>query len=306
MRYTTNATNGYPSPPSPAGAPAIAIMPRWSTAIAFDASTGAEALAAHNAAAGADVAQRAPSLEALLAREAERVLAEGFLPLRADGYMFHQANMRVAGSGITAAAASGSGSGSSLLMAWADAALARLSALVDWPVISLKLDDLKAAFLEREARDACRLRYRLSVSRGAGAVTAVTVVSSAPAAAGGGAVCAAPLMLRGGVALEALPPPPAPAPAPAAAASARGSARGLGAAEDAAADAADATAAAAAAAAAAAVTVAPDQSGGGARTLLVSLPPGGAVTLRVSAGALPWPFGAAGGAARSRQRQRQA
>lgn len=37
----------------------------------------------------------------------------------------------------------GSGGSGSLLMMWAEAVLNRLTALVDWPVRSLKLEDLK-------------------------------------------------------------------------------------------------------------------------------------------------------------------
>jgi hypothetical protein len=72
-------------------------------------------------------------------------------------------------------------------MAWVEAVLAELHAFVTWPVISLKLDDLYAEFKAREARDACRLSYRLTVGSD-GAVAAVTVAS-------GGGACVAPLMV---------------------------------------------------------------------------------------------------------------
>lgn len=49
----------------------------------------------------------------------------------------------------------GSGGAGSLLMMWTEAVLSRLIALVDWPVTSVKLDDLAQIFVQREARDAC-------------------------------------------------------------------------------------------------------------------------------------------------------
>jgi hypothetical protein len=192
MLYTTEAANGYPSGP---GTYAVAIMPRWATSIAFSASTMQEALDTYNS-EQASPAARLPSFDALIAKEADRVVNDALLALRHDGHMFHQANLRTLGSG-------GSGGGS-LLSMWADAALGRLSAVVDWPVRSLKLEELSKEYLRREARDACALEYRLTVDRARGAVTAVAVRSGAPAPGGNGTAaappappCAAPLMLRG-------------------------------------------------------------------------------------------------------------
>lgn len=188
MLYTTDSTNGYPSAALGDG-PAIAIMPRWSTALSFSASTVQEALDSYNSNAASG--QQVASIEDLLWREADRVVREGLLSLRYDGFMFHQANMRVSGSG---------GRGS-LLMMWTDAVLYQLTSVVDWPVISYKLDDLSRLFASRQARDACRLSYRLSIRRGVG-VHSVTVTSGAAAGAGGGADCPAPLLVRRGVHLE--------------------------------------------------------------------------------------------------------
>jgi hypothetical protein len=62
--------------------------------------------------------------------------------------------------------------------------------------------------MRRRNRDACRLSYRLNVSRALGAVTAVAVAAAGAPAGGGaaggapaaaGAACAAPLLVPGGV-----------------------------------------------------------------------------------------------------------
>jgi len=194
------ATNGYPAP----GGYAIAILPRWATGITYTASTLQEALYQSNqdAAAAAPSARVAPmSSEALLRSEATRVVRDALLPLRADPHMFHQANLRVLGSG----------GGGSLVMMWVEAVTNALAAIVEWPVRSLKLDDLSQLYLERQARADCKLTYRLVVGRGgggsggsSGALQAVTVSSGAAAggAGGAGAMCTAPLLMRPGVDLE--------------------------------------------------------------------------------------------------------
>ncbi|KAI8471158.1 MAG: hypothetical protein J3K34DRAFT_520782 [Monoraphidium minutum] len=187
VTWTNEAANGFPYQ---SGQYAIAILPRWATAVAYSASTTADALAAYNAGLSPGDGGPATTFEALMGREADRVLREALMVLRHDGHMFHQANMRVAGSG---------GAGS-LLMMWAEYALARLIALVDWPVTSLKLDDQAALFLQREARDACRLSYLLGIDPASG--TVVSVTASAAGAPAGGGECAAPLILRDGVSLD--------------------------------------------------------------------------------------------------------
>jgi hypothetical protein len=97
-----------------------------------------------------------------------------------------------------------------MAMRWIEAVLSKVAAVVTWPIRSLSLDGLGAAFKAREARDACGLTYTLEVARpsapgGPGAVTAVTV------AAGAGAGCVAPLIAApggsiSGAALDAADP----------------------------------------------------------------------------------------------------
>lgn len=185
--YTTSLINGFPQP----GGQALAIIPRWSTAIAYSVSTLDEALEVYNA--EVTPPERVASPSALMQKEGSRVAREGLLSLRADSHMFHQANMRVEGSG---------GAGS-LLMLWAEAALDQFSSVVSWPVKSLKLDDLTQHFVRREARDACGLRYKLTINRVTGGVTGVTVTSKPSEGGGGGKrYCLAPLMVRDGAGLD--------------------------------------------------------------------------------------------------------
>jgi len=80
----------------------------------------------------------------------------------------------------------------SLAIRWIEAVLDELQRVVAWPVKSLKLDDLMAAYKTREQRDACRLSYQLLIGADA------TIQSVTSASAGG--ACAAPVMVPDGAA----------------------------------------------------------------------------------------------------------
>jgi hypothetical protein len=97
--------------------------------------------------------------------------------------MFHQANMRVDPA-----------TGKSLVMLWVDAVAAAAAARVNWPVRSMSVDGLMAAYQAREARDKCVLSYRLAVGQGGG-LDAITVSGKGPS----GTACVAPLMAPDGV-----------------------------------------------------------------------------------------------------------
>jgi hypothetical protein len=84
------------------------------------------------------------------------------LSLQADPYMFHQANMRVIDmpqrniGPYTAKM--------SLVTTWVETVTQELGRLTDWPITSLKLDDIARYFLNRKAVDDCnpRLSYGFS------------------------------------------------------------------------------------------------------------------------------------------------
>lgn len=97
-------------------------------------------------------------------------------------FLQHQANLGIL-----------DGSGKSLIMRWVEAVTSELQRYANWPIRSLKLDDLMASYQEREFRDACLLSYSMEVAADSGAVQAVTVSS----AAANGTSCLAPLMLGG-------------------------------------------------------------------------------------------------------------
>ncbi|KAI8465295.1 MAG: hypothetical protein J3K34DRAFT_461466 [Monoraphidium minutum] len=179
MLSTTAAANGYDG---------FSILPRWATEIYFNCSTVQQNLDLYN---HIYAPQLGPStFDQVLDREAARVLGN-ILALRKDPHMMHQANLRVEGGSTTDFTV-----GSSLLMRWVERVLSRLTGWVTWPVRSLKLDDLMAAYSARAARDACALSYRLEVATtgpNAGRVVAVSVAS-------GGGGCGAPFIAGGAAA----------------------------------------------------------------------------------------------------------
>ncbi|KAI8474659.1 MAG: hypothetical protein J3K34DRAFT_465487 [Monoraphidium minutum] len=170
MLYSTLAANGHDG---------FAILPRFATQVYYNSSTAGQNSRLYNRLYQSYFG--APSSIAdIMRREAQRVVREGLLKLRKDPYMMHQANLARF-------------DGISLLQRWTQQVAAEFNRFATWPVTSLKLDDLKAAFEDRQARDACALSYALDVSP-TGAVDGVVVTSAAPP----GGTCAAPLLLPGG------------------------------------------------------------------------------------------------------------
>jgi hypothetical protein len=135
-------------------------------------------------------------------------------------------------------------------MMWAEAVLTQLTSFVNWPVDSVKLDDLSQLYVRRQSRDDCKLSYSLGVSRKDQAVKSVTL-TAAGAPGAGGQWCSAPLIVRPGV------------------------------------DLIDDGAGGAAASGAANSRAAAATAGDGARNVIARVPPKGSVTMRVS-GDIPW------------------
>lgn len=82
--------------------------------------------------------------------------------LHADPYMFHQANMRVVD--MPERTVGNYTARMSLVTAWVETITQELMRLTDWPIVSLKHDDIAQYFLNRMALDACnpQLSYGFS------------------------------------------------------------------------------------------------------------------------------------------------
>lgn len=85
--------------------------------------------------------------------------------------MFHQANLRVADVGPTTI--NGVTKARSLYMMWAETIGAQITALVNWPLVALKLDDLVQVFLDRMTKDLCNPTTQLIFNTGGTTPTVV-------------------------------------------------------------------------------------------------------------------------------------
>ncbi|KAF4634374.1 hypothetical protein G7Y89_g3745 [Cudoniella acicularis] len=106
------------------------------------------------------------------------------LALRHDPFMFHQANLRWEGQNKTTI--NGVYGQYSMLQMWVETVVTEVTRLVQWPILSLKHDDIAAAFRERATRDACG--YSLSWNFSNQTITSVTV--SAPSVSD---ICSVPI-----------------------------------------------------------------------------------------------------------------
>jgi hypothetical protein len=169
LLHSTVAANGY------AG---LNIMPRWPTAIYYDCDTQACTTQEWT-----DTSAGTGKFADLLAFEKD-VTSRYLFGLRHDPYMFHQANMRA--TGVTAYKV-GSQSVNSLLQIWVETVIQELVRLTNWPVITLKHDDIAKTFLDREARDGCSPQLSYSYSADGKSIAGATV--STP----NGNTCAVPV-----------------------------------------------------------------------------------------------------------------
>lgn len=124
------------------------IIPRYTTTIYFNCDTPECILQEWKALAG-----RTGSFDDLLI-DARQVNGHHIFALSADPYMFHQANMRQNDMPVTTV---GSQTGKmSLVMSWMEIIIQELTRLTNWPVKSLKHDDIGAYFVNRMTLDGCQ------------------------------------------------------------------------------------------------------------------------------------------------------
>jgi hypothetical protein len=93
--------------------------------------------------------------------------------LQADPYMFHQANMRQAN--MPPMTIGDKTAKMSLLMAWTETITQELTRLTNWPIVSLKHDDIAQYFLDRQALDKCEPSLSYGFGPDGATVTSVTV-----------------------------------------------------------------------------------------------------------------------------------
>ncbi|KYK60816.1 extracellular serine-rich protein [Drechmeria coniospora] len=97
------------------------------------------------------------------------------LGLQADPYMFHQANMRQTDvESITVGSQTGK---MSLIMSWVETIAQEMYRLTNWPIISLKHDDIATYFLNRQALDACKPKVSYTFAADGNTIVSVTVTT---------------------------------------------------------------------------------------------------------------------------------
>ncbi|KAF2837346.1 hypothetical protein M501DRAFT_1006822 [Patellaria atrata CBS 101060] len=100
-----------------------------------------------------------------LLNDARSTNTRHLLGLHWDPFMFHQANMRV--HDVPRTTINGKSGRYSLLQSWTEVVVQEMIRLVDWPMITLKHDDIVKAWINRMTRDQCnpRLKYDISEDR---------------------------------------------------------------------------------------------------------------------------------------------
>ncbi|ETN38636.1 uncharacterized protein HMPREF1541_06673 [Cyphellophora europaea CBS 101466] len=164
---TTSAADGYDG---------FNVIPRWATRIYYNCDTP-ECTTQE----WIDTSAGAGTFQDLLNVERQDTMRHLF-GLYHDGFMFHQANLRT--QGIPAIPVNGVSSRVSIFQAWVEIVVQEFVRLVNWPMISLKQQDLAKAFLDRQTRDACK--PKLTWTKSGSTITGVTVSAT-------GNTCSAPI-----------------------------------------------------------------------------------------------------------------
>ncbi|KAB5559933.1 hypothetical protein GE09DRAFT_1115011 [Coniochaeta sp. 2T2.1] len=158
---TTVAGNGY------AG---LIIIPRWATTIYYNCDLPACTLAEWiNTSGGSG------DFNALL-DNARFTNTRYLLGLQPDPFMFHQANLR---QGDTPTFTVGSQTGKlSLIQIWVETITQEMTRLTNWPIKSLKHDDIGALFTSRQTRDNCNPNLSYTYSLDSKFITSVTLTAN--------------------------------------------------------------------------------------------------------------------------------
>ncbi|KAH7150557.1 hypothetical protein B0J13DRAFT_440146, partial [Dactylonectria estremocensis] len=158
---STVANNGYDG---------LTIIPRFSTAIYFNCNT----MDCTTREWIATSAGKGDYFSLLAASKASTI--RNLLALQADPYMFHQANMHTTTvSSITVGSQSGK---MSLVTSWTETMVQEMMRLTNWPIKSLKHDDIAQYFLDRTTLDSCKPKLSYSWNSDGTSIKSVTVTST--------------------------------------------------------------------------------------------------------------------------------
>ncbi|ORX61092.1 hypothetical protein BCR36DRAFT_579152 [Piromyces finnis] len=158
------------------------VIPRQPTQVYWDIDTVEGTVAYYN-----NFYQTNATWNEILDREALHV-TKLFLQLRHDPYMFHEGNLRNADfQDVTINGATGH---YGLLQQWVERIVEEITKYVDWPIISLKMDDLAQTYIKRMDRIKCNPEYRIIVNEDTRVVQSIEIQASG--------ACEVPLFLSKG------------------------------------------------------------------------------------------------------------
>ncbi|KAI4849893.1 hypothetical protein E4T44_03067 [Aureobasidium sp. EXF-8845] len=166
---STVAANGYDG---------LEIIPRWATTVFFNCD-----LPACTTAEWVQTSGGKGNFTDLL-NDARTNNVRHLMGLHHDPFMFHQSNLRNADVNSTTI---GSVTGQfALIQIWVEVVTQEMSRLTNWPIISLKHDDIAIAFTDRRTRDQCNPSLTYNYSPDGKRINSVTVTAN-------GNTCAAPI-----------------------------------------------------------------------------------------------------------------
>ncbi|KAJ1564226.1 hypothetical protein HK096_009042, partial [Nowakowskiella sp. JEL0078] len=128
------------------------IIPRSPCEVYFDASTVPENTYIYNT-----LYSSSSTIDQIMDHEGDRVLRK-LLLLHPEPYQFHQPNLRKSPTLVTIGSSSGY---YSLVQQWIETVVYKLNQVTNWPVITIKQDDLANVFLKRWKRLSCGINSTL-------------------------------------------------------------------------------------------------------------------------------------------------
>ncbi|KAF2758816.1 hypothetical protein EJ05DRAFT_421851, partial [Pseudovirgaria hyperparasitica] len=146
------------------------IIPRWATTIYYNCDTPDCTLHEWiNTSGGSGDFQN-------LLKDARTTNSRNLLGLHWDPFMFHQANLRY--TDMPSTVVNGVSQKLSLIQIWVEVVVNEMARLTNWPMITLKHDDLGAAFIARQTRDQCSPKIKWTTSTDGKTITGATVTTT--------------------------------------------------------------------------------------------------------------------------------
>jgi len=100
---------------------------------------------------------------------------KNFLKMRHDPYMFHEGNLRNADYPVVTIGTATGNFG--MMQQWVERMVVEFNKYFNWPVISIKMDDLAATYIDRISRASCQPEYTMVIDDATGIISEVKVQS---------------------------------------------------------------------------------------------------------------------------------